>query len=271
MKSLTSLLLASWLVGAFGLLVPPSTLAAELAAHRASYLLTLGRSQSGSDIVDVRGVMSYEFTDACDGWTTVQKARMKFLYEDGRAIETGWNLNSWESKDGGRYRFFMRNFDGETVTSEIKGEAEQGAGGGAGMVHFEVPKAKQLTLPRGTLFPTAHSRALLQRAAAGDATFFATVFDGSDDKGPVDISAVLAGHGAPSAESAKLSPLLATGPVYRLGLAFYELGGNDSTPEQEQAVSLYANGVIDRLTLDFGSFTVDAVLKKLEALPASGC
>ena len=70
--------------------------------------------------------------------------------------------------------------------------------------------------------------------------------------------------------------MLAGGPVYRLSLAFFapagEVGsGDESTPEQEQAVSIYANGVIDRLTMDYGSFTVDAALKKLEALPASGC
>ena len=36
-------------------------------------------------------------------------------------------------------------------------------------------------------------------------------------------------------------------------------------------VSIYANGVIDELTLDYGSFKVDAALKKLEPLPDPGC
>ena len=44
-----------------------------------------------------------------------------------------------------------------------------------------------------------------------------------------------------------------------------------STPDQEQTVDLYANGIIDRLTLDYGDFTVDAVLKTLEAVPSPGC
>jgi EipB-like len=222
-------------------------------------------------VADVRGVMSYEFAEVCDGWTTVQRVRMKFLYQDGRTTDVGWNLSSWESKDGARYRFFMRNLDGSAVTSELKGEARLKAPGQEGVVNFEEPKQKKLTLPRGTLFPTGHSLALLQHAAKGDAAFLATVFDGSDDSGPMQVSAVLAGRVPPTVDEAKLSPLLSVGPVYRMGLAFFPLGGEETTPEQEQTVSIYANGVIDRLTLDYGNFRLDAVLKKLEALPIPGC
>jgi len=246
--------------------------AGELLSHRASYRLSLGHSQSGSDVVDVQGVMVYEFADACDGWTTTQKARIQFFYDDGHTSQVGWSLNSWEAKNGKHYRFFMRNFDGDTVTSSFKGEAEIPAAGQAGTVRFEEPSGKTLTLPRGTLFPTGHTLALLRHLAAGDTTFLATVFDGSDDKGSIQISAALASRGQAAAE---VSKLLAGGPVYRLSLAFFapdgEGSGDESTPEQEQSVSIYGNGVIDRLTMDYGSFTVDAALKKLEALPASGC
>jgi len=280
MKHLTRLLLASWMLTASLFSVAASAASAprtgELLPHRASYLLSRGRNLSGSDVVNVQGVMAYEFADACDGWTTTQKARLKFFYDDGRTDEVGWNLNSWESKDGKRYRFFMRNFDGDNVTSEYKGEAEMPAPGQTGVVRFETPAQKQLALPRGTLFPTAHSLALFRHLAAGDPTFLATVFDGSDDKGPMEISAALAGSSKPAAEQAKLSPLLAAGPVYRLSLAFFApqgeaTTGDEATPQQEQSISVYANGVIDRLGLDYGSFTVDAVLKKLEGLPAPGC
>lgn len=280
MKHLTRLLLASWMLSVSLFSVAASAASApragELLPHRASYLLSLGHNLSGSDVVNVQGVMAYEFADACDGWTTTQKARLKFFYDDGRTDVVGWNLNSWESKDGKRYRFFMRNLDGDNVTSEYKGEAEMPAPGQPGLVRFETPAQKQLVLPRGTLFPTAHSLALFHHLAAGDPTFLATVFDGSDDKGPMEISAALAGSSKPAAEQAKLSPLLAAGPVYRLSLAFFApqgeaTTGDEATPQQEQSISIYANGVIDRLGLDYGSFTVDAVLKKLEGLPAPGC
>jgi hypothetical protein len=97
------------------------------------------------------------------------------------------------------------------------------------------------------------------------------VFDGTDDKRLFQISAVLSGTEAPRTEALKLSPLLAAGPVYRLALAFYGSHSDSSVPDQEQMVDLYGNGIIDRLTLDYGDFTVDAALKSLEALPAPGC
>ena len=278
MRYLTRLLKAFCTLSSLLLLIPVLAAqagAGELLSHRASYRLSLGHNQSGSDAVDVQGVMVYEFADACDGWTTTQKARIEFFYDDGRTSQVGWSLNSWEAKNGKHYRFFMRNLDGDTVTSAFKGEAESPAAGQAGVVSFEQPSGKTLTLPRGTLFPTGHTLALLRHLVAGDTTFLATVFDGSDDKGSIQISAALASRGQAAAEVSKISPLLAGGPVYRLSLAFFapdgEGSGDESTPEQEQSVSIYGNGVIDRLTMDYGSFTVDAALKKLEALPASGC
>ena len=88
MKHLTRLLLASWMLTASLFSVAASAASAprtgELLPHRASYLLSLGRNLSGSDVVNVQGVMAYEFADACDGWTTTQKARLKFFYDDGQ-------------------------------------------------------------------------------------------------------------------------------------------------------------------------------------------
>ena len=84
------------------LLTAAPAMAGELLAHRASYLLSMGHSQSGSDVVDVQGVMVYEFTDACDGWTTTQKARIQFYYDDGRRSEVGlydYDLATYEAGD----------------------------------------------------------------------------------------------------------------------------------------------------------------------------
>ena len=289
MKHLTRLLLASWMLSAALFSVAASAASApragELLPHRATYVLSLGHNLSGSDVVNVRGVMTYEFADACNGWTTTQKARLKFFYDDGRTDEVGWDLNSWEAKDGKRYRFFMRNFDGDNVTSEYKGEAEMPAPGQAGVAASRPRRRSGSPCRAGPCFRPAIaspcsaiwrgrpdvSRHRLRRLRRARGRW---------------ISAALAGSSKPAAEQAKLSPLLAAGPVYRLSLAFYApqgeaTTGDEATPQQEQSVSIYANGVIDRLTLDYGSFTVDAVLKEAGGapgawllrlgLPGSGC
>jgi hypothetical protein len=260
-----------WLL--LGLLLPASgpAWAGEFVSHRALYDMKLSHSRNGGDVADVRGTMSYEWLEACDGWTTAQKSDMKFLYQDGRRVDLGWSLNSWESKDGLRYRFFVRNFTDGKAISQYKGEARLDGPGLGGVASFTEPKGEQMPLPAGTLFPTAHTFTLLHHLKAGDRLLYATVFDGTDDKGMFDISAVLAGTPAPEAAVAALSQLTAQGPVYRVGLAFFVPDSKQSTPEHEQTLSIYGNGIVSRLALDYGSFTVDAALMKVEALPAPGC
>jgi hypothetical protein len=270
---LASLLGALLLALLSGVLQASPSLAAVggFASHRATYEMRLTGSQNGAEVVDVRGTMTYEWLDACDGWTTTQKSQMKFFYQDGRTIDLGWNLSSWESKDGLRYRFFVRNLTGDKETSAFKGDARLDGPGLGGQAHFTEPKDSTMTLPAGTLFPTAHTITLLNHLTAGDRLLFATVFDGTDDKGMFDISAVLADMPAPEPAIAALSPLVAHGPIYRVGLAFYTPGSSQSTPEHEQTLSIYANGIVGKLSLDYGSFTVGAALTKVEALPAPGC
>jgi EipB-like len=233
--------------------------------------MKMSRSTSGSEVIDVRGTMTYEWQDACDGWTTTQESQMKFFYQDGKTVDLGWKLNSWESKDGLRYRFFVSNTTNGKPASEYKGDAKLDGTDKGGSAQFTSPKSETIKLPTGTLFPTAHTITLLNHLKDGDRLLYATVFDGTDDGGPFDISAVLAATPEPEPALAALSPLLAKGPVYRVGLAFFAAGGNQSTPEHEQTLSVYANGIVSRISLNYGSFSVDGVLTKVEGLPAGGC
>jgi hypothetical protein len=263
--------LASFLLCLLFLAAPALGAVSDYASHRAVYEMKLSHSNNGSEVIDVRGSMTYEWQAACDGWTTSQESLMKFYYQDGKTVDLGWKLSSWESKDGLRYRFFITNTTDGKPASEYKGDATLTGAGQGGSAEFTAPKAETVNLPAGTLFPTAHTVTLLNHLKAGDRLLYATVFDGTDDKGPFDISAVLAGTPAPDAGLAALSPLLAKGPVYRVGLAFFAAGGDQSTPEHEQTLSVYANGIVSRLSLNYGAFSVDGVLQKVEALPAPGC
>ena len=48
--------------------VSSSSLAADLAPHRAIYDMRLGVAKRGSTILDVRGAMVIETGESCDGW-----------------------------------------------------------------------------------------------------------------------------------------------------------------------------------------------------------
>src|SRR3546814_9857180 len=103
--------------------------------------------------------------------------------EDGLSVSFGWSLSSWESKDGRRYRFFVRRFDGSGQAETVRGEAELDADG-SGTAVFHGPERREVALPAGTQFPTHHTRQVLNQAAADGALLWTQVFDGSGGQGP---------------------------------------------------------------------------------------
>ena len=54
-----------------------------------------------------------------------------------------------------------------------------------------MPESRKLKLPPGTLFPTAHTEAIIERASAGETFDYRTLFDGSSDDSPFGVSAVI--------------------------------------------------------------------------------
>ena len=63
----------------------------QLAAHRATYNLSLDNSRGG-DVEAVNGNMAYEVTDACDGWAVRQRLDMTLSNRDGQGRADGLGL-----------------------------------------------------------------------------------------------------------------------------------------------------------------------------------
>ncbi len=266
-------LLCSLAAFAVGALAMPAgvTAAVGLTPHRAIYSLGLGTARSDSNISQAQGRMEFEWDDVCDGWTMSQRASLTLLHRSGGEVTLNWTMNSWESKDGLRYRFFVHDFppDGEDVV--VKGAARLDGPGEGGVAIYRGPEERRLELPRGTLFPTEHSLEMMAQAERGELPFWRILFDGfgQDDPHGVNASLVKAiGAGEPtSIESA----LIAGQPSWRVRLAYFPLNKPTMEPDQEQEFRVFANGVVDELVIDHGYFTIDAVLEDLKPLPESGC
>ncbi|NIA70265.1 DUF1849 family protein [Pelagibius litoralis] len=244
--------------------------AVDLVPHSATYYLTLGDATSVSPVVQAQGRFEFEWADACDGWTVVQKFRVQLLYEDGFLASFGWSLSSWESKDGKRYRFFVRRFDGAGESERVRGEAQLGDDG-SGRAIFTEPQEREVALPAGTLFPTQHTIDVLARAGDGQTPHWRLVFDGSGDEGLFGVSTALSRNLPAGAETQIASPLLSQVPSWRLNLAFYGPDESKAEPEQEQGLRLFANGVVDEMRLDYGDFVLNADLSAVESIAAPAC
>jgi hypothetical protein len=243
--------------------------ATEFTPHRAVYEMSLNSGSGRGEVGDVAGLMEFEWTDACDGWAISYRTVMSIVYQNGSEVEIGWNISSWESKDGRRYRFFVKRLQGGEVTEEFRGEAELETSGGSGQAEYTLPETSTVKLPDGTLFPTAHSLRLLERMAEGDRFFWATLFDGSDASGLYGVNAVVTAQTKPESAAKAPWPLLADTRSSDVQLAFFRPGDESSLPESEQRLRLYDNGVVSEFILDYGDFSVIGKLKELKKLTPS--
>ncbi len=246
----------------------------ELAPHRAFYTLSMLSASSEAGVTDVNGVMSFEWADSCDGWTTEQRYAMHFIRGDGTEIETATSYVTWESKNGLEYRFNVKRMTNGVETEIISGRAELESKGGAGIARFEQPGEDNIALSAGTVFPAEHTLILLDKAIAGDRFDRRLVFDGSEAKGAVPVTTIVLAQRAPD-ETGVLEPPLGPHPVWPMRLAFFAAEGTagpgEELPEFELSLAMQANGIVTELTLGFGGFTVKGTLERIEALPKTDC
>ena len=240
------------------------------AAHRAVYALTL-ETNRGGDMNGARGTMAYELTDACDGWATRQRLALTLTNRDGQDIEMISDYATWESKDGLSMRFRMRQTTDTAVTEQAEGDARLDAPGGTGTIHYTVPEERDMAIPKGTVFPMAHTEAILNAAEAGQKFIGLPIFDGTGTKGAQDSSIAIINWGpSPSAPD----PVLAALSSGRVRIAFFDrvkaAGATEKptgSPDYEVGMRYWSNGVADDLHMDFGDFVMQGKLKEFALQP----
>ncbi len=240
--------------------------AAELAAHEAEYTLKL-ESSRGGEVISGGGRMHYEVTDACDGWATRQRLEMNLSNASGQDLTMLSDYTTYESKDGLKMRFRTRQTTEQAVTSEVAGEAVLERAGGPGVIRYTLPDVSEAALPAGTLFPTAHTNAIIEAAKEGKKFLALPLFDGTSTTGGQDSTVVINGWGQPApTEWAPLSGL----PSGRVRIAFFDRSQDSQQPDYEVGLRYYANGIADGLQMDFGAFVMAGKLAKL-SVPKPGC
>ncbi|MEJ2014997.1 MAG: DUF1849 family protein [Limibacillus sp.] len=239
--------------------------AAPMQPHSATYDFKLVRASSGSGIAGASGEMTYRMEDACRGWNAEQKATITLIFSQGvGSFDFGWSLESWESKDGQDYRFFLKRLTG--------GEREEYSGSAklsdqTAEVSADGGEASEVSLLQGTLFPMAFTEKAIAKAAAGEVLLGAPLYDGGPQDELYEVSMIL-GKEIPAGEDLPVDALAGL-RSWEARAAFFEQGSEQSEPDQEQSFRLYENGVIDHLVLDMGDFAIEGSLSHYEELP--GC
>lgn len=265
--ALPAALLLAALLGGFG--APAS--ATALLPHRASYALTLDGSRPTGQLEDMTGTIEYQMTgNACDGYDTLTRQVSQSRGGEAGTMRQSVTSKSWEAGDGGSYRFNSTTETGEETESVAATVTRDGPD--RMIVTVTKPDDQVLTLNGAILLPSQHVLKVLAAAAAGEESVAAKVYDGSSEADKVyDTLTVI---GRPRTGGARLAPAaeaaLAGHLSYPVAVSYYEGGAIDEGPAYVMSFTLYDNGVVGDLRIDYGRFALIGTMASFEALPSSG-
>ena len=240
--------------------------AKSFASHRAYYQMSLGQSARNSGIIDVNGRMMFEWVSNCDSWTVGQRYTVRYYFSNGEMNETNTQYSSWESKDGKNFRFHVTNDSSNGKPTKLSGSASL-TGNNLNIAKFTAPKLKNFILPPSTMFPSTHSFFLIDSALSGKRFINMAIFDGSELEGAISTSVVIGPKKVSQSKTAKML----SGPYWPIRMAFFSDKADQLEPDYEISVEMQLNGVSKDLVLDYGNFTVNVDLLKVESVKSPPC
>ena len=255
---------------AFALLAMGAARADSLLAHRVSYALALDASRPSQKLDGANGQLDYEIKGgSCPGYTVNLRQSNLLDTGEGSPLLSEMVSTSWEDADGEAYRFKMMDRVRREVKSHVEGLASRSRNGIT--VQLTQPKNETVDLTGHILMPTEHVRRVIAAASAGEATFEARVFDGAENGRKVYSTLAVIGRPAQDGEAlpdaARAS--LAGQTSYPVTISYFDEANTDAVPDYVMSVTLYTNGVISRLKIDYGDFVLKGVMTRFEALPAA--
>lgn len=241
----------------------------RLPGHRAVYELSFDSARTNTGVVGAEGRYVFDLEDACEGYALNERLVVQLARTNDRVL-TDYRLSAFETSDGDQYRFATETeFDGKTGQ-----EAEGNLTVGTESATVDYTKAETLEFDEPVLAPVAHVRAVLSAALAGEDRHAAMIFDG-DIESPIFYAVTRI---SPDDSEEKLD---AKGAFKLKGMkrwiidsVYYppETGteGEGAVPQFAFSATLFENGIVDDLTLDYMDFALKATMSELE-IRDSGC
>lgn len=245
---------------------------AGLAGHKALYNIEMTSRRSSSQVLNIHGQMYFALQPGCDAWTTDHRFNLYYEYADSPPMQITSAFTTYEPLDGQSFHFnSRRKRDGEAY-QELRGAAQQDEKGHS-HVTYTLPEGLAFDMAPGGLFPMAHTAAMMDAVKAGHKVFNAVVFDGSDENGPIEVNAIMGKAAPPVAIPAggAIESGLLSAPARFVRMAFFPLEDDNPAPDYEMDVVLHDNGIISRMNVDYGEFSVSQNLVALQDIKAPAC
>lgn len=242
---------------------------AGMVAHKALYEIRLNSKKSNAKISNIHGKMMYQWHPDCDGWVSNHHFDVTYEYFETPPVRMTSDFSNYESFDGKKFNFTATRKNKDLIISEIRGSVEGDIQANGGTAIFNKPETLEFDLPAATYFPTAHTLSVLDSIKAGKKFYNATIFDGSDEEGPVSINSfVLKSEGfVPDEEYKKdIDETLINGESWKLRLAYFPLNKYAETSDYEMTIIFHENGIIGDMLVEYDEFSVVQKLVALESV-----
>lgn len=240
--------------------------------HKALYDVRLVSTKGGSQIVNLDGQMLYEWQSSCGGWLSNHQFNLLYDYADTPPMQITSDFSTFESFDGQSFDFTSQRKRGGQLFEEIRGRATIGEDSGGEAV-YSMPDGLAFDLPENALFPMRHTLEVFRNIQQGKRFFKATIFDGSDEDGPVEINTFIGNPSIGMADvqpSANLDTSLLNTKSWMVRLAFFPLLNPEAPADYEMTIHFHENSVISEMEIEYEDFTVRQSLIALEKME-SGC
>ncbi|MGH1375347.1 MAG: EipB family protein [Alphaproteobacteria bacterium] len=278
-ESKTQILLPLYCAALLGVFYPHVSFAAldrareaGLTPHKALYEIKLLSKKSSAKVSNIHGKMFYEWQPSCDAWITNHRFDVTYEYIEAPAMRITSNFSTYEAYDGKSFNFSSERKSEGILLEEIRGSVSVNDNGQVDEAVYTIPEDLVFDLPEGTLFPMAHTLGVLDKIKNGQKIYSVTLFDGSDNEGPVDVNSVI-GKPRVFKKDDKTTDIkhdidmaMVNAKGWNIRLAFFPLNTYESASDYEMSVLFHENGVISNMEVDYGDFAVTQKLLAVEPL-----
>lgn len=249
-----------------------SSIKDKLVPHKALYDINLVATRSGSQILNISGKMFYEWKPSCEAWITDHRFDLFYEYADSPGMHVMSDFSTYETFDGKSFSYSARRKRDGQLYEELRGQA--GLKKGIMNAVFNMPEGLSFDLPEGAMFPMTHTLNMIEHAKNGSKFFNATVFDGSDKEGPVEINAII-GNPVNAMQivdaNENLDMSLINSPAWKVRMAVFPLKEEEGLADYEMSLVFHENGLISDMLIEYDDFSVTQKLVALERIDGDAC
>ena len=242
--------------------------ASTIMPHRAFYEMQLGIADQNSNVQTVSGRSAFTLGRECDGWRSKEDYVIEFGAQGGNLDRVVSHFESWESDTGKIYSFEISESSSFQSAKDFTGFAElKSAGGNA---YFSMVDDSAVELPENTYFPMRHLTSILDSAKTGKKILAASVFTGAEPDDALLSTNTVIGSWRGDPAMAEMGALGQEG-YWPVQIAYFKPAATAAEPEYEIHFAIQPNGIVRRYVIDYGDFTIIAMLLKLESVEMPAC